>query len=139
MQNSYIVDAFLTGAAWMILIFLFFDCKARIKALGNMMSSATLGVALSKSAKVATSVTVPFAAFYLFLLWRFYALMVQTQTWGAGGVGLLVVLGVMGVGLLWLLMMLVFVAHSPFAQLSAIDDAARKRPIKTNQDEQGWP
>ncbi len=139
MQNSYIVDAFLTGAAWMILAFLFFDCKARIKALGNMMSSTTLGVALSKCAKVATSVTVPFAAFYLFLLWRFYALMVQTQTWGAGGVGLLAILGVIGVGLLWLLMMLVFVAHSPFAQLAAIDDAARKRPIKTNQDEQGWP
>lgn len=139
MQNSYIVDAFLTGTAWMILIFLFFDCKARIKALGNMMSSTTLGVALSKSVKAATSVTVPFAAFYLFLLWRFYALMVQTQTWGAGGVGLLVILGVMGVGLLWLLMMLVFVAHSPFAQLSAIDDTARKRSIKTNQDKQDWP
>ncbi len=139
MQNSYIVDAFLTGTAWMILIFLFFDCKARVKALGNMMNSATLGVALSKSAKVATSVTVPFAAFYLFLLWRFYAFMVQSQTWGAGGLGLLVILGVMGVGLLWLLMMLIFVAHSPFAQLSAIDDAARKRPIKTNQDMQDWP
>ena len=139
MQNSYIVDAFLTGTAWMILIFLFFDSKARIKALGNMMSSTTLGVALSKSVKAATSATVPFAAFYLFLLWRFYALMVQTQTWGAGGVGLLVILGVMGVGLLWLLMMLVFVAHSPFAQLSAIDDTARKRPIKTNQDKQDWP
>lgn len=139
MQNSYIVDAFLTGAAWMILIFLYFDIRARIKALGSIMSSNTLAVALSRSVKAATSVAVPFAAFYLFLLWRFYAFMVQSQTWGAGGAGLLVILGVMGVGLLWLLMMLIFVAHSPFAQLSAIDDTARKRPIKTNQDEQGWP
>lgn len=139
MQNSYIVDAFLTGAAWMILIFLFFDCKARVKALNGIMSSSTLAVALSKSAKIATSFAVPFAAFYLFLLWRFYALMVQTQTWGAGAVGLLVILGVTGVTLLWLVMMFVFVAHSPFAQIAAIDDTARRNPLKTNQDKQGWP
>ncbi|WLG15034.1 hypothetical protein Q6344_06795 [Psychrobacter cibarius] len=120
MQNSYIVDAFLTGTAWMILIFLYFDIRARIKALNNMMNSTTLAVALSKSVKAATSFAVPFAALYLFLLWRFYAFMVQSQTWGAGGAGLVVILGIIGVLMVWLTMMLVFVAHSPFAQISSL-------------------
>lgn len=131
MQNSYIVDAFLTGAAWMVLIFLYFDSRARIKALSEVISTNTLAVALSRSAKLATSLAVPAAALYLFALWRFYALMVQTQTWGAGGIGLLAALAFIGVPLIWLVTMLICVSHSPFANLP-IREQVNKYPKQTN-------
>ena len=135
MQNSYIVDAFLTGAAWMTLIFLYFDSRARIKGLSEVVSANTLAVALSRSVKAATSLAVPAAALYLFALWRFYALMVQTQTWGAGGIGLLTALACIGVPLIWLFVMLVFVSHSPFANLPLPESTNKysKRPNVVNK------
>lgn len=118
MQNSYIVDAFLTGAAWMMLAYLYFDSKARIIELDQLMTANTLAVALAKSLVMAASFAVPFSLLYVFLLWRFYGLMVQTQTWGAGGLGLLITLFCIGLPLIWLHVMLVCVRHSRFFALS---------------------
>ena len=117
MQNSYIVDAFLTSMALMMLMFFYFDSRARIKALNGFVSANTLGVAFSRSFKVASCLAMPVVTLYLFSLWRFHALMVQTQTWGAGGIGLLVALACLGVPLVWLFMMLVCVGQSPFVNI----------------------
>lgn len=118
MQNQYIVDAFLSGALWVIVVYLVFDVRARVTALGAVMDSNILSAALSSVAKKASIVAIPFVAFFSFLLWRFFGLMVDSQTWGAGGAGLLVALFATGVALVWLNIILIFVNHSGYMALA---------------------
>lgn len=118
MQNQYIVDAFLSGTLWAVIAYLFFDSRARVKILANFMDASLLTAALSQVAKKATITAAPFCLFLIFLLWRFYGLMVASQTWGAGGAGLLATLFAIGSALIWLQVVLVFVNHSGFLPLA---------------------
>lgn len=118
MQNQYIVDAFLSGALWVIVVYLVFEVRARVTALGAVMDANILSAALSSVAKKASIVAIPFVALFIFLLWRFFGLMVDSQTWGAGGAGLLVALFVIGVALVWLNIILIFVNNSGYVALA---------------------
>lgn len=123
MQNSYIIDAFLSGVAWMMIVYLYFDSKSRIAHLDGIMTANTLAVALTKSLAVSASFAMPFSALYVFLLWRFIALMVATQSWGYGGAGLITAMALIGLPLLWLHIMLVCVKHSRYAEIhGALND-----------------
>lgn len=118
MQNQYIIDAFLSAALWAIVAYLVFEVRARVMAIRALMDVNILSAALASVAKRATLVATPFWAFFIFLLWRFFGLMVDSQTWGAGGAGLLVALFAIGITLLWLNIVLIFVSSSGFVALA---------------------
>lgn len=118
MQNSYIVDVFLSGALWALTTFLFFDIKDRIINIDKTMLAHTLTLAMNEVVKLATIVAAPFGVFYLFLLWRFYSLMVLSESWGYGGMGLLLMFLLAGLFMIWLEVMLIFVSRSRFVNAS---------------------
>jgi len=118
MQSSYIIDAFLTGTAWMMIAYLYFGSSAMIKELDGLMSAGTLEVAIAESFKLGAMLALPFGVLFVFLLWRFYGLMIATQTWGAGGLGLLIALLLIGLTLIALYAILICVRRSRFITLS---------------------
>ena len=118
MQNQYIIDAFLSAALWAIVAYLVFEVRARVMAIRALMDVDILSAALASVAKRATLVATPFWAFFIFLLWRFFGLMVDSQTWGAGGAGLLVALFAIGITLIWLNIVLIFVSSGGFVALA---------------------
>lgn len=118
MQNQYIIDAFLSAALWAIVAYLVFELRARVMAIRALMDVNILSAALASVAKRATLVATPFWAFFVFLLWRFFGLMVDSQTWGAGGAGLLVALLAIGITLIWLNIVLIFVSNGGFVALA---------------------
>ena len=118
MQNQYIIDAFLSAALWAIVAYLVFEVRTRVMAIRALMDVNILSAALASVAKRATLVATPFWAFFVFLLWRFFGLMVDSQTWGAGGAGLLVALFAIGITLIWLNIVLIFVSNGGFVALA---------------------
>ena len=118
MQNSYIVDVFLSATAWVVIAYLYFEVRAGVKAISEIMSASTLSVALGHVLKTASLIALPFFGFFGFLLWRFYALMVVSQSWGAGGMGLITGMAIIGASLIWVQFMLLLVRRSRFIDLS---------------------
>lgn len=114
MQNSYIVDAFLSGALWATIIYLFFDIKDRISVIDQLMGINTFSVAMADVVRSATLIALPFIAAYLFLLWRFYGLMLASESWGYGGMGLLIIFVAIGLPMIWLQIMLILVKRGRF-------------------------
>lgn len=128
MQNQYIVDVFLSGTLWALIAYLFFEVRAIIGVFSEVMDASLLSVALSQVAKKASITAIPFCLFLIFLLWRFYGLMVESQTWGAGGAGLLVMLFVIGTVLVWLRVVLAFVRTSGFVKVAQKISAGKPAP-----------
>jgi hypothetical protein len=128
MQSSYIVDAFLTATAWMVLTYLYFGCRSLIKTLNTLMTAPELAVAITHLFKRGVLLAVPFGVLFVFFLWRFYGLMIATQTWGAGGMGLLIAMLCIGLILIALYAMLVCVRHSSFVHM----------PAQNNTDSDGY-
>lgn len=114
MQNSYIVDAFLSATVWMALIYLYFACRSRIAELNTLVTPEIFLVAITSLLKSSIMIAVPFVGILGFMLWRFYGLMLASQTWGAGGIGLLVIMFVVGAPMIWLQVLLISVKHSRF-------------------------
>ena len=115
MQNSYIVDTFLSGLAWMIIAYLYFDTRARIGVLSESLSVHSLKIALPAMFTRSLIIAVPLMGFFMFLLWRFSDLMVHASASGAGAYGLLAVMLLAGVSMIWLNVILVCVSHSRYA------------------------
>ena len=128
MQNQYIVDVFLSGTLWALIAYLFFEVRATIAALSSVMDASLLSVALSQVVKKASITAIPFCLLLIFLLWRFYGLMLASQTWGAGGAGLLVMLFVIGTVLVWLRVVLAFVRTSGFVKVAQKISAGKPAP-----------
>ena len=102
MQNSYIVDAFLSGTVWVSLIYLYFACRSRVVELNTLVTPDSFLMAITRLLKLSIIIAVPFIAILSFMLWRFYGLMLASQAWGAGGIGLLVVMFATGAPMIWL-------------------------------------
>lgn len=123
MQNSYIVDAFLSGTVWVSLIYLYFACRYRVSELNELVTPDIFLIAITRLLKTSIIIAVPFIAILAFMLWRFYGLMLASQTWGAGGIGLLVIMFCIGALMTWLYVLLVCVKHSRFiGATEAVDD-----------------
>ena len=114
MQNSYIVDAFLSGTVWVSLIYLYFACRSRVVELNTLVTPDSFLMAITRLLKPSIIIAMPFIAILSFMLWRFYGLMLASQTWGAGGIGLLAMMFVVGAPMIWLYVLLVCVKHSRF-------------------------
>lgn len=126
MQNSYIVDAFLSGTVWVALIYLYFACRLRVIELNDLVTPELFLMAITKLLKSSIVIATPFIAILSFMLWRFYGLMLASQTWGAGGIGLLAILFFVGAPMIWLYVLLVCVKHSRFI-------GSTETPVANNQ------
>lgn len=137
MQNSYIIDAFLSGVLWLALVLVVVDVRARTKELSQVLDPATFGTVFYQVLIPASLISVPIMAILGFLLWRFYALMLGSASFGAGGAGLLVIMGAVGAIAVWLDMLLVMVRHArnaDFAQVKRENEARRllQQSMQTN-------
>lgn len=126
MVNSYIVDTFLSAAMWVILTFLYFDIQDRIKEINEVMSHNLIALAIENTLKMAAYISLPLVAIWAFLCWRFMALMVISKTFGIGGIGLLVILGLSGVIMLGLTVLLVCIKHSGLVDAAMVGRQARQ-------------
>lgn len=127
MQNSYIVDAFLSGTVWVSLIYLYFACRSRIIELNALVTPALFLMAITRLLKSSIIIAMPFIVILSFMLWRFYGLMLASQTWGAGGIGVLAIMFCIGVPMIWLYIMLVCVKHSRF--IESVEVTANDKPM----------
>lgn len=114
MQNSYIIDAFLSATVWVTLIYLYFACRSRIAELNTLVTPEIFLFAITRLLKPSIMIAIPFVAILVFMLWRFYGLMLASQTLGAGGIGLLAIMFVVGAPMIWLYVLLISVKHSRF-------------------------
>lgn len=132
MQNSYIVDAFLSGTVWVSLIYLYFACRSRVIELNHLVTPELFLMAITRLLKPSIAIATPFIAILGFMLWRFYGLMLASEAWGAGGIGLLAIMFLVGAPMVWLYVLLVCVKHSRF--VGAIEaPAANNQPARQYQ------
>lgn len=128
MQNSYIVDAFLSATVWMMLIYLYFSCRSKVKVLNDLTTPDVFLVAITKLLKPSIAISLPFIVLLGFMLWRFYGLMLASQAWGAGGIGLLITMFCIGVPLIWLQVLLICVSHSRFVDNTPVQEQQPDKP-----------
>lgn len=127
MQNSYIVDAFLSGTVWVSIIYLYFACRSRILELNALVTPASFLIAITRLLKSSIVIAIPFIGILSFMLWRFYGLMLASQTWGAGGIGLIAIMFIIGAPMIWLYVLFVCVKHSRF--IGSVEVTADDKPM----------
>lgn len=125
MDNSYIVDAFLSGAIWVLVTYMYFDIVDRVTEIGEIMPNHLLALAIGELFKRSVYIAAPFVFIWMFLMWRFYALMILSHTFGAGGAGLLIILGVGGAGMIWMISLLSCVKRSRYVDAAEVGRRAR--------------
>ena len=135
MQNAYIVDFFLSGMLMIMMFYLYVDILSRLKLLNKVIDSNTLAVAIGQTLRQSLLLCVPL----MFLLWRFYAVMVISQSWGVGGAGLLVIMAILGSLFVWLDMLLVCIKNSRFVDASKLITQAKKTRSKIRLPDPNTP
>lgn len=130
MQNAYIVDFFLSGMLMIMMFYLYVDILSRLKLLNKVIDRNTLAVAIGQTLRQSVLLSVPLLILLMFLLWRFYAVMVISQSWGIGGAGLLVIMAILGSFFVWLDMLLVCIKNSRFVDASKLITQAKKTRSK---------
>lgn len=139
MQNAYIVDFFLSGMLLLMMFYLYVDILSRLKLLNKVIDSNTLAIAIGHTLRQSLLLSVPLLMLLMFLLWRFHAVMVVSQSWGAGGAGLLVIMAIIGSLFVWLDMLLACVKNSKFVDASEIIIRAKKTRPKTRLPDPNTP
>ncbi|WP_230657798.1 hypothetical protein [Psychrobacter sp. I-STPA10] len=120
MANAYIIDAALSGCVWVMLAFMYFDIIARVTDINHRISTELLAIAIGKLAIKVSIASIPFILIWIFLCWRFAALMIKTQSFGISGIGLLIIVGLVGTVMIWLTLLLVALRHSSYIDIGAI-------------------
>jgi len=139
MANSYIIDVFLSGAIWVLLTYMFFDVMARVKDINQLIPPNILPIAIGQMLKLSCYLAAPFVAIWLFLCWRFASLMIISATFGIGGVGLLIFVGIGGIGMIWITSLLVCLRHSRFIDAGAVSQMARQARDAKQDNRPGFP
>lgn len=111
MQNSYLIDAFLSFWLWLSLAVMYIDVTNLVKKANMTITPDIFAIYFDMTATTATLVAFLPMALYGFLLWRFCSLIMQAGMWGAGSVGLLIILCIMGLGLIWLKVLITIMLH----------------------------
>lgn len=111
MQNTYIIDVFLSAWAWVVLALLYPSVVNHTQKLNAGMDKQLFRAVFSMVFKSSIWLACPFVLVFLFLLWRFGSLMHYTQTLGIGGIGLLIIMGIAGIALIWLKALLVLMTN----------------------------
>lgn len=139
MQNAYIVDFFLSGMLMIMMFYLYVDILSRLKLLNKVIDRNTLAVAIGQTLRQSLLLSVPLLILLMFLLWRFYAVMVISQSWGIGGAGLLVIMAILGSFFVWLDMLLVCIKNSRFVDASKLISTAKKTRAKIRLPDPNTP
>lgn len=132
MQNSYLVDVFLSACMAIMVLYVVIDAKTRLKQMSAAINPSMFGAAFNQIGIKATLFSVPIIAVLMFLLWRFYALLYISQSLGAGGIGLIIIIGLAGSALIWLNMVLMSVKQmysQDFVRAERLQAASRE-PVK---------
>ncbi len=114
MSNSYLIDFFLCYSLLIWITFSVINIKQQLADLNQRITADTLVIAMNDLLKIYLPFSLLPISIILFLLWRFYAVMIFTQSWGAGGCGLLIILGVYSIGANLLQTMLFCIRHSRY-------------------------
>ncbi len=114
MINSYLIDYFLCYSLLIWIAFSVVNIRQQLADLSQRITTDTLVIAINDLLKIYLPLSLLPISIILFLLWRFYAVMIFTQSWGAGGCGLLIILGVYIVGANLLQTMLFCIRHSRY-------------------------
>lgn len=101
-MNGYIVDTFLAFWTFLTLYLLIFQLFDLIARLNERVDSHSFVHYFSQKFKLSLYVSVIPIIIFVFLLWRFAELLVLAKMWGAGAVGLIVIMGLAGVVMIWL-------------------------------------
>ncbi len=117
MANSYLIDYFLSSCLLIWIIFNFFHTKSQLKEI-QQADYNSVEVAINTLYKVYLPASLLPIAIVSFLLWRLYAVMIFTQSWGVGGCGLLVILAVYLVIANSLQTMLFVIRHSRYITIT---------------------
>ncbi|WP_313596474.1 hypothetical protein [Psychrobacter sanguinis] len=139
MQNAYIVDFFLSGMLMIMMFYLYVDILSRLKLLNRVIDSNTLAVAIGQTLRQSVLLSMPLLILLMFLLWRFYAVMVISQSWGIGGAGLLVIMAILGSLFVWLDMLLVCIKNSRFVDASKLITQVKKTRSKIRLPDPNTP
>lgn len=139
MQNAYIVDFFLSGMLMIMMFYLYVDILSRLKLLNKVIDSNTLAVAIGQTLRQSLLLSVPLLILLMFLLWRFYAVMVISQSWGIGGAGLLIIMAILGSFFVWLDILLVCIKNSRFVDASKLITQAKKTRSKIRLPDPNTP
>lgn len=111
MQNTYIVDAFLSFWLWLSLALVYVDVTNLVEKANKAITSDMFAIYFDMAAKTATIISLLPMTLFAFLLWRFCSLTIHAGMWGAGAIGLLVILTIMGFGLIWLKVLITLMLH----------------------------
>lgn len=130
MQNAYLIDFFLSGMLMVMLFYLYIDILSRLKLLNKVIDSNALALAIGHTLRQSLLLSMPLLMLLMFLLWRFHAVMVVSQSWGIGGAGLLVIMAILGTLFAWLDMLLICVKNSRFVDASKLITRAKKTRSK---------
>lgn len=130
MQNSYLVDVFLSACLAIMVLYVVIGIKSRLKQMNEAISPDMFASAFNRVGIKSTLFSVPIIAVLMFLLWRFYALLYIAQSLGAGGVGLIVIIGLAGSLLIWLNMVLINIKQvysQDFIALERLQSASKEQ------------
>ena len=135
MPPSYLIDIFLSAWAWLILGMLYPSVVNLVKMLNANMDKQLFQAVFSMVVKPSLWLASPFVLVFLFLLWRFGCFLYYTHTLGAGGIGLLLIMGLAGIVLIWLKALLTLMMQGFFSQKDG--NSAKNKPPKHRHDEYG--
>lgn len=102
MMNAYIIDVFLAFWAFFSLSLLIFQTSSLIARLNERVDNHSFVHYFSQNVKMSLYISFLPIVIFAFLLWRFAQLLIFAKMWGAGAVGLIVIMGLAGGGMIWL-------------------------------------
>lgn len=114
--NSYIIDLFLSFILLLWLVFGYFSIKDQLRDLSQRIDRQVMAVAIDAFYYQSFIITVLPVSVMFFLLWRFYALMINSHTWGYGGFGLITILAIYSIFINFLHVLLFLIRYSKYVQ-----------------------
>lgn len=101
-MNAYIIDVFLAFWAFFSLSLLIFQNASLIARLNERVDNHSFVHYFNQNAKLSLYISFLPMFIFAFLVWRFAELLIFAKMWGAGAVGLIVIMGLAGGGMIWL-------------------------------------
>ena len=137
MKDAYIIDMFLSFFLVFWLVLMGLGVTRQVKKLNKADNKALITIAIDHSLSKSVFFSLPIFVVVLFLHWRLVDLLHVKNMWGAGAVGMVVVMFVVSMLLVWIMVLLTFVLHSNLVDFSSEDKPLPIPPVMQNM--QNWP
>lgn len=107
-MNEYMIDAYLSSWVWIILTLLYVQIITKLNQV-KIANHNTIESTIRTFLKPTLWLTAIFALFWFFLLWRLGCLFQHYDAFGAGAIGLIVIFAILGIGMMWVYLLLIFI------------------------------